>query len=182
MIAPTGHWIGTENFGHHDDHALCEALQVLFAGQTVIDLGCGNGYYVREFRKSGILALGIDGNPATPQFNSDCYVGDLATRTDRSDFFDWVLSLEVAEHIPLAFEAIYLDNIGRLGSRGAVISWAVPGQTGYGHVNERPNEYAIARMGKMGFAYQPIMSKALRSIALCGWFPNTLMVFLKRPS
>jgi len=27
--------------------------------------------------------------------------------------YDWVLSLEVAEHIPVKFEAIYLDNLFR---------------------------------------------------------------------
>jgi len=27
--------------------------------------------------------------------------------------YDWVLSLEVAEHIPAEFEAVYLDNLFR---------------------------------------------------------------------
>jgi len=41
--------------------------------------------------------------------------------------YDWVISLEVAEHIPAESEAIYLDNIVRHAREGVVLSWAVPG-------------------------------------------------------
>ena len=42
--------------------------------------------------------------------------------------YDWVLSLEVLEHIPSDFETTVLDNIDRAAGHGVVLSWAVPGQ------------------------------------------------------
>ena len=50
-------------------------------------------------------------------------------------------SLEVAEHIPLENEEAYLDNCCKLCEIGCILSWALPGQGGLGHVNEQPNEY-----------------------------------------
>jgi len=36
----------------------------------------------------------------------------------------WVLSLEVAEHIPRRFEASFVRNVDCANTRGAVISWS----------------------------------------------------------
>jgi tryptophanyl-tRNA synthetase len=44
--------------------------------------------------------------------------------------YDWIISLEVAEHIPEKYEAVYLDNIFRHAKEGIILSWAVPGQIG----------------------------------------------------
>ena len=41
--------------------------------------------------------------------------------------YDWVMSLEVAEHIPKEYESIYLDNIVRHAKEGVILSWAKPG-------------------------------------------------------
>ncbi|CAG5124210.1 unnamed protein product, partial [Candidula unifasciata] len=40
--------------------------------------------------------------------------------------YDWVVSVEVGEHIPAKFEDIYLDNLARHAKEGIVLSWAVP--------------------------------------------------------
>jgi tryptophanyl-tRNA synthetase len=44
--------------------------------------------------------------------------------------YDWIISLEVALHIPEKYEAVYLDNILRHAKEGIILSWAVPGQGG----------------------------------------------------
>jgi len=36
-----------------------------FQYKTLLDIGCGNGYFVKEMRKDGILAVGIDLAPRT---------------------------------------------------------------------------------------------------------------------
>lgn len=41
--------------------------------------------------------------------------------------YDWVISVEVGEHIPAKFQNIYLDNLVRHAREGIVLSWAVPG-------------------------------------------------------
>ena len=64
---------------------------------------------------------------------------------------DWVMSLEVAEHIPRAKEAGYLRNLHRLSCLGLIVSWATPGQGGTGHVNERWTRDVTARVTALGY-------------------------------
>ncbi len=52
--------------------------------------------------------------------------------------YDWVFSIEVAEHIPKTYEQIYIDNLVR---HGIILSWAVPKQEGHGHVNNQDFAY-----------------------------------------
>ena len=63
--------------------------------------------------------------------------------------YDWVVSLEVAEHIDAKFEAIYLSNIVRHASEGVIISWAVPGQSGEQHINCKPFTYVLKVMNEL---------------------------------
>ena len=42
--------------------------------------------------------------------------------------YDWILCLEVGEHIPKKYESVLIDNIASHARVGAVISWAIPGQ------------------------------------------------------
>ncbi|XP_063615728.1 uncharacterized protein LOC134788861 [Penaeus indicus] len=55
--------------------------------------------------------------------------------------YDWVLSLEVGEHIPKKFETNYVDNLVRHACKGIVVSWAVIGQAGHHHINNQPMAY-----------------------------------------
>ncbi len=74
--------------------------------------------------------------------------------------YDWVISLEVAEHIPAQFEAVYMDNIARHAREGVVLSWARPGQGGYSHVNNRPFEYVVKLFDDMGLVMTRSLSEA----------------------
>jgi hypothetical protein len=94
--------------------------------------------------------------------------------------WDWVLSLEVGEHIPNEFEAIFLDNIARHAVEGVVLSWAVPGQEGHYHVNNHDNDYVIDRMAKLGFKYNDTLSNDFRATAVLPHFHNTIMVFMRK--
>ena len=97
-------------------------------GYTVIDLGCGMGHYVSTFRANGIEAVGVDGNPSTCSLAGEhCTVADLTSTLPVSLLRDWVVSLEVAEHIPVEYEQPYLANLASLSSMGVILSWATPG-------------------------------------------------------
>ncbi|MCL4138881.1 UNVERIFIED_CONTAM: hypothetical protein GTU68_020771, partial [Idotea baltica] len=93
--------------------------------------------------------------------------------------FDWVLSLEVGEHIPAQFEDIFLENLNKHADKGIILSWAVPGQYGLGHVNPRSNDYIISKMEEKGLIHDPESQKFLRSNIGLKYFQNTLMVFRK---
>merc|ERR1711959_250741 len=61
---------------------------------------------------------------------------------------DWVVSIEVGEHIEKAKEQAFLDNLATVARRGVILSWGVPGQTGYGHVNCQSNEYVVEQLAQ----------------------------------
>jgi cyclopropane fatty-acyl-phospholipid synthase-like methyltransferase len=163
---------------HFFDAPLARALAALLAGQSVIDFGCGMGQYVWHFLQAGIRARGSDGNPATRHITGGlCDVADLSKPFDLRYRWDWGMSLEVGEHIPAEFEDAFLGNVTRHAARGLVLSWAVPGQPGLGHVNCRDNSYVIERLQQLGFAHDANASQMLRAAATLWYFPHTLMVF-----
>jgi len=93
--------------------------------------------------------------------------------------YDWVLSTEVLEHIPVEFEATVLDNVDRAAGYGAVLSWASPGQGGLQHVNNRPAEYLSRAMIERGFRLDLKGSQKLRAVATFPWLQRNLMVFYR---
>ena len=49
---------------------------------------------------------------------------------------DWVLSLEVGEHVPSNYEqAMLIRNLHHHNRKGVILSWSVIGQGGHSHVN-----------------------------------------------
>jgi hypothetical protein len=65
---------------------------------------------------------------------------DLSTPLDLGRTFDLVQSLEVAEHLPHAKAAMFVETLTRHGDV-VLFSAAVPHQGGEHHVNEQPPEY-----------------------------------------
>lgn len=178
LITPTGFWVCNDGTQYKFDSSLAEALTSFFTTQNakVLDLGCGNGAYVNYMREHGAQALGCDGNPHTPEIAGRyCGVCDL-TEPQQMNMADWILCLEVAEHIPVDLEPGLIYNIHNHNRKGIVLSWAIPGQGGHGHVNERANEYAKQIFAEE-YNYNEFMSEKLRQSASLPWFKNTIMVF-----
>jgi hypothetical protein len=176
-----GYWMSHEE-GHVDcfDPVLAQELGVLFQGKAVCDFGCGMGKYVDWLRKRGVECDGYDGNPNTGVLtNGMCHTLNLAQLVQLEKQYDGVLCLEVGEHVPKQYEAIFLDNLVRHSKELIVLSWAIPRQGGDGHVNCRSNSYVIYQLWKRGFYFQPRWTALLRSNCCLSWFRNTLMVFCK---
>ena len=185
MIHANGYWDGPQIASQHQfDGALSDALLAFFrteGARTVADLGCGMGSYVRHFLEHGLSAIGFDGNPATPKLsNGTCAVLDLSVVANVDEPFDWVLSLEVGEHLPPEHEATFLENLHRHSARGIVLSWAVKGQGGTGHVNEQDNDYVKAKLDAKGYINDVPAEQALRAAAKFSYFRRGVMVF-RRP-
>ena len=187
LISDKGYGVGKEIVDRHVfDEGLSLKLVDFFKkveAQTIIDLGAGLGDYVKVLLKNGLDARGYDGNPAS-QTLSDGYVSvmDLTLPINLGKA-DWVLTLEVAEHLPPQYEEIFLNTVHKLNKKGVVLSWAVEGQGGFGHFNERNNDYAKKKMADLGYENDLAAEKFLREGRAGGiapWFANTLMVFHKR--
>jgi len=150
---------------------------------TVHDLGAGAGFYSAFLHQRELHVYASDAIP-----NNDASLFYI-NRVDLKKPIDWdvenvvtdaTLCLEVGEHIKPEFESIVLDNIANSASKKIIMSWAIPGQGGFGHVNCRPNDYIIEQMVNRGWKHNPEQSEFLRErCSGCSWFENTLMVFDK---
>jgi hypothetical protein len=103
----------------------------------------------------------------------------LPLHTARGAPADWVLCLEVGEHLPAQYEEGFLDNVDAHNRCGAILSWAVEGQAGKGHVNMHNNDYVINAMTKRGYTYDAATSMAGRDVAELPWMKNTFMLFTR---
>jgi len=184
-INDKGFWENPTKEGHAHDSRLAGAiLKILKARKcdTLVDFGCGTGEYARFFNRHRLVVEAYDGNPYTEQLTGGIgKVKDLSQRFDLGKKFKCVMSLEVGEHIPAEFEQSFLDNliIHSSGDEGSLIilSWAVPGQDGDGHVNCQSNEYIIEKLMQKGYELDEIATAKLRKSASLWWFKNTLMLF-----
>lgn len=185
-INANGFWEGTGEdvqSGHFYDPTLAVALVQFFKNenvQTLVDFGCGDGKYVKTFRENAINAQGFDGNPNTPEYtNNTCAVLDLAVPFKFDNPVDWVMSLEVGEHLPKQFEDTFIQNLHYNNKNGILLSWALEGQGGHGHYNERNNDYIKNKICALGYTNDLLVENYIRSAATIWWFKNTIMVFRK---
>ena len=182
MINEKGYWETDSSFGHVYDNRLAMAIGEFLKKQNVknlVDFGCGMGDYVKLFHSMGINCDAFDGNPNTEMLTNGLgKVLDFSSQFDLSKKYDCVLSLEVGEHIPKEYEKIFLDNITIHARNMIILSWAIVGQGGTGHVNCQNNEYIIEKMRERNFFYDKFTSELLRTqYSSASWFEKTIMVF-----
>jgi len=91
--------------------------------------------------------------------------------------YDWALTLEVLEHIPAVYEQMALDNVVRVAREGVVLSWAVPGQYGYFHINNQPQEHVDQVMTDRNFQRDVGASEQLRKSARFKVFRANMNVY-----
>ena len=129
---------------------------------------------------NGINVTGYDGNPKTPELTGNlASVLDLAIPHTFETPYDWIMSIEVGEHLPPQYEDIYIENLHNNNTKGIVMSWALEGQGGLGHFNEHSNEYIKNKMIGLGYTNDLEAENILRESSSLWWFKNTIMVFRK---
>lgn len=146
-------------------------------GVPIFDYGCGDGSYVDFFIKENIAAIGIEGDTrgiSAPSIQRNlCEPTGIGMRR-------FSVSLEVGEHIPPEYTGVFLANV-TANAEYVALSWAVPGQTGLGHVNCMDNELVVFLMHQAGFVLMVAETiAARRSIPEgdgCSWFKNTFFFF-----
>ena len=179
-ITETGLWV-TKTPEHWFDQQLCRSIFSLLRKRDIrslVDLGCGDGSYIKLISNSGIYCEGYDGNPHTMEVSSGVgKVLDLSEKIDLDRVFDCVLTLETGEHIPKEFEQTFLDNVTNHSNNLIIMSWAIPGQGGNGHFNEKENGYIINELLKRKFKINRDETMMLRKKATISWFKRTIMVF-----
>ena len=168
---------------HRFDYTLAARIGEMWAPKQFADLGCGNGRYCAVFNAYGWpIVHGYEGTQGIRTLNvyDDIFTLDLTMKRWVEIDYDLVMSLEVGEHIPYEYERTFIDNVCEFARKDLILSWAIPGQGGKGHVNEQPNDYVVKQLWERGFRHDKGRSKDLREHASLKWLKNTVMVFFRR--
>lgn len=147
---------------------------------TVIDLGAGAGRYVIALRDLGYQITGLDGCKEIAAITA----GLISCRSlavpcqDLYGRYDWAIFTEVGEHVPKEFEPVLVDNVTSIATSGLLVTWARPGQRGYGHVNCRSKEYVTQLFHLRGWKLNE--EKTERAASVCSArMKHKIMVFTR---
>lgn len=189
MPLESGVWTPDEALTGHDfSYRLAKWIGEYFPkNEPLVDVGCGPATYLRYLHDIGFKDLqGIEGTEQNFEYGSVVLldmvedrptIAEVVREPNRSHN---VICLEVGEHLPSYFLMAFLNDLTELAGNGKIIlSWAVPGQDGIGHVSCRHNIWVIDQMQKRGMTLLVDDTLTVRTVVedRLSYFRNTLMVF-----
>jgi SAM-dependent methyltransferase len=164
---------------------LADALARAVAFESVLDLGCGTAFLLARLAARGKRVTGVEGSAAALAFvpagvRDAVLIGDLTAPRDLGRH-DLVICSEVAEHLPARDADALLDAICRACAGWVFFTAAVPGQGGFGHVNEQPHAYWIERFARRGVRLDHARTEALRAelvpaLRATWWFAHNALL------
>jgi len=190
-IAETGFWYEQDVHLHHAYSGPLASWIIKYMrddlDKITYDFGCGMGYYMRRMRDAGFTRLcGFEGDPSKMCVIDNIIKQDL-TEPFLLDEKGNIIFLEVGEHIPSTFEDIVIDNVVNNCCGKLVMSWAIRGQGGDGHVNCLDNDEVIERFTRRGAIYIEYDTNSARAVIdprkynvaahELPWFHTTTFVF-----
>lgn len=125
--------------------------------KSVIDVGCGRGFFLRYFFNKGIKIAGLEGSKSA--FKKMVVPKNFIKHQDLrfplekiKRKYDYVITFEVAEHIEREFAAIFIYNLTKLSDK-IVFTAFPPGEIDSHphHPNEQPIEYWETIFAFFGF-------------------------------
>jgi hypothetical protein len=157
-------------------------VQRLVRPESVVDVGCGRGIWLAQWRELGVARIkGIDGDYVDQSRlaidASGFEAADLARPTLRAERFDLAQSLEVAEHLPPHAGPAFVAMLCSL-SDVVLFSAAQPGQGGEDHINERPLSYWADMFAQMGYAAFDCVRPEIASAGdVMPWYRYNSLIF-----
>jgi Methyltransferase domain len=154
---------------------------------SVIDVGSGTGTWLSVFKESGIADfLGVDGDwldRNALEIPADSFLSCDLTKPFRIDRqFDLVVSLEVAEHLPIECAETFVDSLMRLGDV-ILFSAAIPCQGGTNHVNEQWPDYWVNLFKQKEYiAIDCLRDKLWQNDLVEWWYAQNMLLFIRRGS
>lgn len=157
----------------------------LVGPRSVVDVGCGTGAWLEAFGRHGVEdLLGIDGESiprAVLAIPPERFMAhDVARPIALDRTFDLVVSLEVAEHLPSAAAADFVESLTRLGPV-VLFSAAIPGQLGEHHVNEQWQDYWAELFEGRGYVPVDCLRRRIWSDPeVQWWYAQNMLLYVER--
>lgn len=127
--------------------SICNAIYEVLHPKSLVDFGCGQGIFLKEFLDKGVRVLGFEGSNAG--IRTSVIPRKYSKQQDLrrvmkppSQKFDCAISFEVAEHIEREFSGVYLNNLTSYSD--CIVFTAFPPDVidkHPHHPNEQPIEY-----------------------------------------
>lgn len=163
-------------------------LYEIFKPESVIDIGCGRGAWLREAGSLGSKILqGVEGawigkeDLLSPEI--DLQTEDLENPSIAVSMrYDLCLSLEVAEHLRPSSAETFVELLCR-ASDVVLFSAAIPFQGGTNHLNERWQSYWAELFRTTGYeCYDVIRPKIWTNNAVEWWYRQNILLFAREGS
>lgn len=147
----------------HSAAVIVPVINALVKPASVIDLGCGSGSFLNQFKQHGVkTVLGLDGEWANLSLVKQYLSEDEFAIVDLENFsvngrrFDLAINLEVAEHLSEASADKHVENLTQL-SNVILFSAAIPFQGGQNHINEQWPSYWAEKFRKHDYLFMDIL-------------------------
>ncbi len=160
-------------------------IKELLNPQSVVDLGCGDGGWLKAFRESGIEdILGIEGDYVKnieTQIPKEYYqYHNLETEFKSERKFDLAVSLEVGEHLSSDSASVFVESLCNL-SDIILFSAAIIGQEGTMHINEQFPEYWARQFKKRNFVpIDYIRPRIWKNEKVEPWYKQNMLLFVNQ--
>ncbi len=151
---------------------------------SVVDIGCGRGFWLHEFAQQGAeRVFGLDGPWApvdklaipTERFKS-C---NLDSTINLTESFDLAISLEVAEHLPPERASGFVEDICRLAPV-VFFGAAIPGQGGLHHYNEQWPSFWAKLFEQQGYrTFDIVRPEFWNNENVTWWYKQNTALFVK---
>jgi glycosyltransferase involved in cell wall biosynthesis/GT2 family glycosyltransferase len=156
-----------------------------FAPESVVDVGCGRGTWLKAAGECGAKELlGLDGDyldrDALLIDARNFQACDLAKRIELPKRFDLAISVEVAEHLPFDRAESFVADLVQL-SDCVLFSAALPYQGGTDHINEQWLEFWAILFRRHDYvACDLFRSRIWSNKSVEYWYSQNLILFCKQ--
>lgn len=164
--------------------AVVAVVNELLRPASVLDVGCGTGTWLAEWRRVGVPdLLGVDGDNvdrAVLQVPEGKFApADLKQPFSLGRTFDLVQSLDVAEHLDEAHADTFVESLARHGET-ILFAAAIPGQGGTHHVNEQWPSYWAEKFARAGYtAYDIIRPRIWTEPRVAVRYRQNILIFAR---
>jgi len=159
----------------------------LIKPQSVIDVGCGLGSFLKAFKQMGVKkVMGIDGKWCNKELlfenitANEFLEKDLEKPINIGKKFDLAISTEVAEHLTVERANSFVDDLTNL-SDIVLFSAAIPNQGGDHHYNEQWIDYWESKFSRHNFVmYDVLRPQFWNNDQIFWWYRQNMVLFIKQ--